>query len=98
MGTCRGSPLGIAVWPASLSVDVAAPVDVHALYSACVLDDGVDDPVVATVGRVQTNQLSSEGFADPPRVLDERAEDELAQAVAIFSGNRCSSRAARAVI
>lgn len=42
---------------ASLSEDVAPAVDVHDLYSAHVLNDGVDDPVVAAASRVQANQL-----------------------------------------
>lgn len=61
----------------SLSVDVASAVDVHDLYAACVFDDGVDDPVVTSTRRVQACQFISEGFADPARVLGERAEDEL---------------------
>jgi len=60
-----------------LSEDVAPAVDVDDLYSARVLNDGVDDPVVAAASRVQANQLITKGFANPERVPDERAEDEL---------------------
>lgn len=41
------------------------------------LDDGVDDPVVAAAGSVQANQLLTEGLANPTWVLNERAEEEL---------------------
>ena len=61
----------------SLSVDVAAAVDVHDLYSASFPDDCVDDPIVAAAGRVQADQIVTEGFANPMRVLHERSKDEL---------------------
>lgn len=60
-----------------LSVDVAAPVDVNDLYASFVLDDRVDDSVVAAASRSQAGKLIAERFADAGRVPGERTEDEL---------------------
>lgn len=49
----------------------------HDLHHGWVLDDRVDDPVVAAACGVETGELVSEWFADAARVPGERAEDGL---------------------
>jgi hypothetical protein len=49
---------------------------VEDLDSASGLDDGVDDPIVATTGGSQADQFITKGFADLPGVRGERADDE----------------------
>lgn len=62
----------------------------HDLYSAHVLDDGVENPVVGAASRVQANRLVTQGLANPSGFSTSGGEDELAQAVAILSGSRGS--------
>jgi len=66
------------------------------IYVARVLDDGVDHPVVTAAGRMQANQLVTEGSADPSGFSTSGPKMNSTHAVTIFSGNRCRSRTARA--
>ena len=61
----------------ALSVDVAASIDVDDLDAVFVLNDGVDDPVVAPTRRSESGKLTAQGFPDALGVLDEWAEDEF---------------------
>lgn len=82
----------------SLSVDVAASVDVHDLDRAGVLCDTVDHSVVASAGRVQACELSAERLVDSVCGLSASGPKmNSTQAVTIFSNSRCRSRSAQAV-
>jgi hypothetical protein len=72
-------------------VDVAAPVDVDDLDGVPILDDPEDDAVVAAPRGMEPSRSSRSGPAGGPKT-------DSTNAVAIFSGSRPRSRAARAVI
>lgn len=58
-------------------LEVAAPADVPDLHSVAFLHDRGDGAVVTSASTLQPDQLIAERFADPLRVVGQRAEDEL---------------------
>ena len=93
-------PMWIGEWDGygpSPPVYVAAAGDVHDLHRAGVFGDAVDHAVVTSPSRVEANQFGTEGLPTRRGLSARGPKMNSTQAVAIFSGNCCRSRSARAV-
>jgi len=62
------------------------------------LEDLVDDPVVATPGRPKTFEFSQERLAEPPRMSAIGPRIDSMAAARTFSGKRCRCRSPSGVI
>jgi hypothetical protein len=58
-------------------VDVGSVIDPQDGHRAAIVVDLVDDPVRAPPSRPQAGELPLEGMSNPPRVVDERTDQEL---------------------